>query len=365
MKDASGFPNAFKKPDDRDDRKRSVRERLGGGVGGSESRGKNRGDMIRLAAVGFILLLVVLGLVAVKFYEVKKTGSADKRSANLPRIEVQPDDSLRFDGQVDRFKDNGDAVDINSKEFLFLVDGLMRHFNADKIREQADKDYKDLLERWQKANGPSQYPQSQVLRMMWDYPEVSRGKFFRISGQLVEIYPEVVNTSTSSGIKDMWMCVMRDARTGRPVHFYTYAKPATRDGRPFPTKRVTDRDRTYELLDNIWCEIEGVFLKIRPFESLRELPRGGSQQREAAILIAGAFRELPAPPKPPDVGRYVAIGVALAAVVFGILVLVCVLIVRRHGKSDDMRIKLGLARMARARAAKEAAGESDWKSIEE
>lgn len=340
----------------------SIKERLGQGMGGPAPK-TGKGDMMRLVFVGLLLVIVVAALLVVKGYEKKPMSPADavKARANLPKVEALPDDDSRWDGFHQKFKDSGDAVDINSAEFLYFVDRMTRLYTKDKVREMAISDREQLLGRWEKAYGHKpEYPNATLNRMMWDYPHASRGKFFKISGQLVEIYPEVINTPNPNGVKDMWMGIMRDSQTGKPVHFYTTELPKAADGKLFPQKEVKEGNVTYRVLDNVWCEVEGIFLKIRPYESMRPMTRGGYVQREAAILMAGSFRELPPPPTPVNVGQYVVMGVSLMAVIIGVIILVTYFMTRKYNRDNDMRIKLGLARMKRQRV-----GEAEWKTIVE
>jgi hypothetical protein len=341
----------------------SIKDRLGKGMGvPAPKSGKN--DMLRLFLVGALLLIVVGGMMFVKMYEKKPPSKEETDAArqSLPKIELLPEDQSRWDGFHEKFQDTGDAVDVNSPEFLYFVDRMTRLYTKDKVREMAIADRDQLLARWEKAyNKKAEYPNATLNRMMWDHPNAARGKFFKVSGQLIEIYPEVINTANPNNVKDMWMGIVRDNQTGKPVHFYTAELPKAADGKPFKQKEVHERDIRYKVLDNVYCEIEGIFLKIRPYESMRQTSRGGYVQREAAILIAGSFRELPPPPSPVNVGEYVVKGVALVAIVIGAIVLVTYMLTRKYNKDDDMRIKLGLARMKRARTG----GELDWKSIAE
>lgn len=350
----------------KDDKPISFKELLGKRMMPTSPR-RTRGDMIRLALVAILLLVVIGGMVFVKTMEVTKPLPKDEaeRRAKLQKIETLPEDDLRWDGMQQQFKDNGDPVDVNSKEFLYFVDIIKRQYTKDKVHEQTLADREVLLARREKAYGEkTEYPNATLNRMMWDYPQISRGKFFKITGQLIEIYPEVINTPNQNNVKDMWMCVMRDAQTARPVHFYTAQIPLNAEGKPFAEKLIEEKDVKYKVLDNAWCEIEGIFLKVRPYESMRAMTRGGNQQREAAVVMAGTFRELPPPPKPPDVGRAVAMGVALVAVIMGSVILVGVLIARKYYRSTDMRLKLAINRIRREKAAASAT-EPDWKSIEE
>jgi hypothetical protein len=351
------------------DKPESIRDRLGRGMGTGPARRTSKGDMLRLAIVGLLLIVVIGGLVVAKMYELTPgSKTAEERpGVQRPTIATTTEDDLRWDGMHLQFKDGPDPVDVNSDAFGYFIEAFKRQYTPEKIRELAQTDHKSLLDRWEKANQEtSRFQETTVNRMMWDYSNVCRGKFFKIRGRLIRIYPEVINRTNPSGVKDMWMCVVQDMATYRPIHFYTLEKPKAADGKPFAWKKVKDgipeNAREFEVVDSAWCEIEGVFLKSRPFESEHET-RKGFEKREAAILFAGTFRELPPPIQPSEIGKNVAIGVALVAVVLGVVVLICVLAARRHAKAGDMRLKMALSRIQRNKSAEGDAG--DWKSIEE
>jgi len=72
-----------------------------------------------------------------------------------------------------------------------------------------------------------------LARMKWDYPDVSRGKYFRVEGQLIEIYTERINVEGPDLPKFCYLGVLKDRVTGGAVHFYTPTMPKRRAS---PTK---------------------------------------------------------------------------------------------------------------------------------
>jgi hypothetical protein len=180
-----------------------------------------------------------------------------------------------WDGLEERFSDSELATDLDSAEFAGMI-------------ARAEKWTPEEISRAIAENAES-------ARAMWERPQKVRGRWFRLSGQLVEIYPEV--TTAEGRPRDLWMVVMRDSDTREPVHFYMAERPARAGGGPFPRKEVRDGNSTYGIIDGVWVEVQGVFLRRRRFETLRMKPDGTPLVKEAAVLIVRGFRELPAPGK--------------------------------------------------------------------
>jgi hypothetical protein len=314
----------------------SIRERLSQGMGPSVPK-RFRKELIGVLLLGGLLIIVVLGLVVAKVYDAgfqRSTDTADRRAKLVP-IELHPDDASRWDGRHLDLKDDAHAPEPASVEYF--IDRLHRVYGREKTAEMVLSDRKQMLERWEAAHGQvPTYPEATAQRVMWDYPSIARGKFFRSSGLLLDFRPE------SGGL---WKGALRDAQTGGQVHFYMKDRPSS-----LPEKGP------YE---NIWCEIQGILLKIQSIEGPAPSPQRKHVPPGAAVLAAGTFREVPSP-VPANLGRTIILGVLLVGSVIGAVLFAGFLLTRKYNRNIDMRIKLGLARMKRART-----DEPDWKSIAE
>lgn len=322
---------------------KSLASRMRGtGLGGGGVRKSRGSELARIAAVLVLFVLVVAGMVYLQLFSDRAPSPPKDRAK--PVIPPLAEDSARWDQMDKKFRDGEERVDVNSEGFLYFLDVMHRVLAPEKVSQMARDDMARLAQRLQEATDrPSKNPESTVAHMLYDYPDICRGKVVRLTGQLTEVYIERLNVTTTSKIEYVYLAAMREKYTSRPVHFYLIQRPTKADGSKFETRTVEvdygqGVKRAVDVIKNTWVEIEGVFLKTYDYDS-EYVRKGVPVKTRAAVLFAKNFREVPAPPVPPDIREgllYVIAG--LAIMIGGVVVFAAVL--RRKYREDSLRFKL-------------------------
>lgn len=329
---------------DDSDKGKSLASRMrGNGLGGTAGKKSRGSDMARIAAVLGLFVLVLCGMFYLQVFS-NHAAAPLRDNKNKPVVPPLPEDSARWDQMDKKFKDGEERVDVNSEGFLYFLDVMHRVLAPEKVSEMARADMEQLAKRLEQATGrTSKNPESTVAHMIYDYPEICRGKVIRLTGQLTEVYLERLNVTTTSKIEYVYLATMREKYTMRPVHFYVIQRPTKADGSKFETRTVevdygNGVTRSVDVIKNTWVEVEGVFLKTYDYDS-EYVKKGVPVKTRAAVLFAKNFREVSAPAAPPDIREgllYVIAG--LAIIIGGVVVFAA--IIRRKYKDDSLRFRL-------------------------
>ncbi|HLG42569.1 MAG TPA: hypothetical protein VI643_04320 [Planctomycetota bacterium] len=367
---------------ERDPKSMSVAERLraaGGGLGRSRGPGRETMRLVLVALVAF----GALGALIFLQMSGPKSAAPDSRfdyagPQKIP-LHMTPEDDYRWDGYHTKFKDSVDEpdpaaeVDVNSEAYHYFVRKL-RDISVEQVLRGIEKDGEDLLGRWEELRGGKpKSPARMLARMPWDYPAASRGKYFRLEGRLMKVYSLRVNVESEGLPKDVYMGVMEDRVSRKAVHFYIAEMPRRADGSKFPTIQVRAEDgRPYDLIDNVYVVVEGVFLNLRVYESVQSEAHKYIRQH-GANLVAKRCTELPPPPPPPNIGMGLVAIMGVVAVIIGALVVFAAIMGRRYNLGS-LRIRAAILKRERRAAGVSAAGGAapdiepkpeDWRSIVE
>jgi hypothetical protein len=314
-------------------------------------------DMLRLVLIVGAAILVLGGMIylntlGAKFSAPRSAPYTLPRSTQIP---TSTEDDFRWDGVIAKFPDSLEEpdpaaeIDVNDPKFHHLLLALNR-MPVETVRKGIEKDGEDLLRRFEETNGEKpRFPRITLARMPWDYPAVSRGKYFRIEGKLLEIYSLRINYDSPNLPKDVYMGVLEDQITRRAIHFYTSEQPRRADGSRFKTKQVKAGGRIYDIIDRGWVQIEGIFVNLRLYESHRVENRKNVRMI-GANFIARTCSELPPPPPPADIGGGLLIIMGIVGVIIGGLVILANVMGRRYS-SGSLRVRTALLRQERKRTA--------------
>lgn len=379
------FRNVFRERMDREEeggggrpevRLRRPSPQFAGGIG--------RGAWTSLAASGILLMFgLAIGILSYAGFlgpRTQEAGYQGKR--NVPPIPLTVDDDLRWEGK--KFSDDSAETDIQGLLFWHFLDRIWRLYGgardlspADrstaepkvvnaiyetlqaKGRELVERDRVDLLKRREQAyQGIKSQPRGiewQLAWMLFDHPEVSRGKFFRVEGSLLLLYPQVIQRDPPVPLT---LAVIQENQTRQPVHCYLL-QPAVLPPEAEVKEIVGADNLKYRLVTRTYVQMEGVFLRLR-----KDYETGDGGRKTAAVFLATGFRVIPPPPRPPSITDDMAVMLIVAFAAMLLLGVVAYFAVRR-GANRSLRIEIGKARFGRA--AKEAVrqGPSDWRTIEE
>lgn len=354
-----------------------ARSKAGGGAARDHSK-----DLMRLVLIVVAVLVVLGGMVYLntlgsKFTAPRPAPYTKPKSTQIPTM---TEDDLRWDGMHLKFPDSLEEpdpaaeIDVNDPKFHHLLVALNK-MPIETIQKGIENDGESLLRRYEDTTGEKpRFPRITLARMPWDYPAVSRGKYFRVEGRLLEIYPLRVNFDSPNLPKDVYMGVIEDQITRKAIHFYIAEQPRRRDGSRFDTRPVKSPDgRVYHLIDKAWVQVEGIFINLRMYESVHFEGRKPVRQI-GANFIARSCSELPPPPPPADIGGGLLVILGIVGVIIGGLVILANVMGRRYS-SGSLRVRTAMLRQERRRAVggtgAAAVGPArappavDWKSIQE
>lgn len=269
----------------------------------------NKFPTLKLLLLSVIFIIIASVIIVMREFEVKAKPGGKQNMPPKVKLPLLKDEPIVFEEYIKYFRNT--HINSNDRRLINLLHKYESAYDNDSIAVKvAEGDAAKLVKRYEEYYGTEVKNTEEFLgRLIFDTPEVAVGKFFTITGRLLQLYPEKLVSKPDFFGKDfIYFAVVDSDSSKQPCWVYLTEKPE----QIFKTSTLKTGE---EYIENTRCRITGLLVKLQDYET--QDPK--VKTNTAAVFVARRLTVLPADDAKSDYTQLVYAIVAACFIISAIL----------------------------------------------